>query len=366
MKLLNGYRMNLMLVGVVAAIVLGGGIAQADFTFGDLTNLGLTVNSSSGDGAPCISADGLTLFFDSNRSGGLGGGDIWVTMRPTTEDPWTEPVNLGPMVNSSAYESGPFISADGLSLYFQSERPGGIEGSRDIWVTTRPTTEYPWTEPVNLGLTVNSYKRDARPCISSDGLSLYFDSRRPGGFGYDDLYVTTRASEEDEWGVPVNLGPTVNHSRQDFNARISADGRLLFFVSADRPGFPGKDIWVTRRQAITDDWGAPVNLGTPINSSAGEGGVSIATDGRTLYFNSGDRPGGLGGSDIWQVSIDPIVDLNGDRIVDAEDMCIMVDYWGTDNSLCDIGPMPWGDGIVDVQDLIVLAEHLFEEFPPVE
>jgi hypothetical protein len=62
----------------------------------------------------------------------------------------------------------------------------------------------------------------------------------------------------------------------------------------------------------------------------------------------------------------PIVDFNGDGIVDAEDLCIMVDYWGTDEPLCDIGPMPWGDGVVDVEDLIVLAEHLFEEFPPVE
>jgi len=70
--------------------------------------------------------------------------------------------------------------------------------------------------------------------------------------------------------------------------------------------------------------------------------------------------------DLWQVPIEPIVDLNGDGIVDAADISIMVDHWGTDDPLCDIGPMPWGDGIVDVQDLIVLAEHLFERFPPVE
>ena len=61
-----------------------------------------------------------------------------------------------------------------------------------------------------------------------------------------------------------------------------------------------------------------------------------------------------------------IVDFNGDGIVDAADMCIMIDHWGEDYPLCDIAPPPFGDGIVDVQDLIVLAEHLFEEFPPVE
>ena len=89
----------------------------------------------------------------------------------------------------------------------------------------------------------------------------------------------------------------------------------------------------------------------------------ISADGSMLYFDS-NRPGGSGEGDLWQASIEPIVDLNGDGIVDSADMCIMVDHWGTDESLCDIGPMPWGDGIVDVQDLIVLAEHLFEEFPP--
>jgi hypothetical protein len=83
-----------------------------------------------------------------------------------------------------------------------------------------------------------------------------------------------------------------------------------------------------------------------------------------LYFCS-ERPGGLGGpyGDIYQAPIIPIVDFNGDCIVDAEDMCIMVDHWGEDYSLCDIGPMPWGDGVVDVEDLVVLAEHLFETIP---
>ena len=84
-----------------------------------------------------------------------------------------------------------------------------------------------------------------------------------------------------------------------------------------------------------------------------------------MYFCSG-KYGGYGEYDLFQVSIDPVVDLNSDGIVDATDMCIIVDNWGTDDPLCDIGPMPWGDGIVDVQDLIVLAGHLFEEFPPAE
>jgi hypothetical protein len=124
---------------------------------------------------------------------------------------------------------------------------------------------------------------------------------------------------------------------------------------------------MTTRTTTNDDWTEPVNIGPPVNVSIiSDISPVVSSDGRTLYFSSYARIGNYGAWDIWQAPIIPIVDLNSDGIVDATDMCIVVDNWGTDNSLCDIGPMPWGDGIVDVQDLIVLAEHLFEEFPPTE
>ena len=81
-----------------------------------------------------------------------------------------------------------------------------------------------------------------------------------------------------------------------------------------------------------------------------------------LYFTRG-ATAHANDYNIWQVEVTPIVDLNSDGIVDATDMCIIVDNWYTDNSLCDIAPAPMGDGVVDVQDLIVLAEHLFETIP---
>jgi hypothetical protein len=96
-----------------------------------------------------------------------------------------------------------------------------------------------------------------------------------------------------------------------------------------------------------------------------EGIPSLSPDQKTLYFGS-DQPGGIGSWDMYEVPIVPIVDFNGDGIVDVKDVVIMTEHWGENYSLCDIGPMPWGDGIVDVEDLIVLAEHLFEEVPPVE
>jgi hypothetical protein len=91
-------------------------------------------------------------------------------------------------------------------------------------------------------------------------------------------------------------------------------------------------------------------------------GPALSPDGSTLYFSASSAWGGFGNDDFWQVEFIPIVDFNGDRIVDSLDMCIMVDNWHTNSILCDIAPMPWGDGIVDVEDLKVLAEHLFEDY----
>jgi Tol biopolymer transport system component len=367
MKWVNGYKMSLMLFVFVVAIVLGSGEpSNADFTFGTPTNLGSVVNTSARDEEPCISLDGLSLYCCSLRPGGYGKYDLWITSRVTTEDDWGPPVNLGPTVNSSSADFTPKVSADGLMLYFVSDRPGGY-GSYDLWVTRRTTKQDDWGTPVNLGPTVNKSGMDACMAISDDGLELYFWSDRPGGYGSSDIWVTRRATIEETWSMPVNLGPTVNSSATELCSDISGDGLLLFFVSKRSGGYGGNygDIWITRRATISDSWGPPVNLGPTLNTSASETGPALSADGSTLYFGS-DRPGGSGGWDIWQASIDPVVDLNGDGIVDATDMCIIVDHWGTDNPLCDIGPTPFGDGVVDVQDLIVLAEHLFEEFPPVE
>ena len=331
--------------------------------------MGPTINTSSGDDPECFSSDGLELYLGSDRPGGYGGWDIWVARRPTINDDWGEPTNLGPPVNTSQKEVCASISADGLELYFSSDRPGGL-GSWDLWVTNRETKDNPWTEPVNLGPTVNSAATEYPPSISADGLSLHFTSKRPGGYGSFDIWVTKRATINDPWGSTVNLGAVVNSSASECYPFLSANGLSLFFsdeyYGPFRPGgFGSADMWVTTRASVNDPWGTPVNLGPMVNSSSRDGGTRISPDGYTLYFCS-ERPGGFGGSwgDIYQAPIIPIVDFNGDGVVDAADMCIMVDYWHTSKPLCDIGPTPLGDGIVDVQDLIVLAEHLFEEIFP--
>lgn len=232
---------------------------------------------------------------------------------------------------------------------------------------TRESTEDAWGPLVNLGQVVNTQYEEHLACVSPDGLELYFggysnEHARPGGYGHSDLWVTRRATRDDPWTEPVNLGPTVNTAFNDGRPSISPDGLLLFFDSNRPGGFGSLDLYVTRRATLSDLWGEPINLGPLVNTAAVEECARFSADGSTLYWDA-ERPGGYGDNDMWQASIEPIVDLNGDGIVDAEDMCIIVDNWGTDDPLCDIGPTPFGDGIVDVQDLIVLAEHLFEEVP---
>jgi len=214
--------------------------ANADFTFGTPTNLGPTVNSPARDLKPSVSADGLSLFFTSTRPGGLGGMDIWVTARETTDDDWGEPVNLGSPVNSTAWETS-CISHDGLSLYLSSTRSRGSNANADIWVTTRDTIQSEWDTLTNLGPTVNSSVDQCYLSIAADELSLYFSSNRSGGYGAYDLWVTTRETIHDPWGTPENLGPTVNSSVYEVDPSISPDGRILFFTS-DRSGGYGGDI----------------------------------------------------------------------------------------------------------------------------
>ncbi len=355
---------------VVSLLLLALAVpGRADFTFGEAVNLGLEVNSSTYDEVPSISADGLTLYFNSSRSGGHGNFDLWMTTRPTKDSPWGPPENLGPAINSPAREQSPKISTDGLSLYFNSNRSGNYTTGAwgDIWVTRRITVSAPWGTPVNLGPVINSPAHVFGPSISSDGLSLFFGAEFTGGLGNDDIWISTRATPESPWQQPMNLGPMVNSSAHDGGPSISADGLVLFFsgygMAPHRSGGYGNaDIWMTRRSSVSDSWGGAVNLGPTMNTSSYDFFPCIAADGSTLYFMS-DRPGGYGNWDLWQAPLIPIVDFNSDGQVDTADMALLVANWGKSQALCDIGPLPWGDGVVDEQDLRILMESLMTPRP---
>jgi predicted secreted protein len=332
-------------LGLVLALIVS--VANADYTFGEPAVVTTNRVSSSS-----VSTDGLSLYVDAPDGPGSWG--IWANTRNTTHDGWPDDTAIYSTPPNSSYSDGnPDISADGLTLFFDSDRPGG-EGDRDIYVLTRATTDDLWSEPVNLGPPINSAYFDAQSSVSPDGLSLFFCSKRPGGEGGRDIYVSTRATTDHLWSEPVNLGPIVNSSSDDSGPDISSDGLTLFFDSY-RPGGKGQnDVWVTTRATTDDPWGVPKNLGPVVNNSSYNYAPCISADGSTLYWWS--TVGRL-----RRVSINPVVDLNGDGIVDVLDAFELLEHWGTDNSLYDIAPSPFGDGMVDARDLIVLAEHMLVE-----
>jgi hypothetical protein len=273
----------------------------------------------------------------------------------TTPSTWTQPVNLGPPVNSASSDQGAFISKEGLSLYFVSTRPDGV-GSQDIYVSHRETVNDPWDPPENLGVIINTNFDDAAPTLSPDGHLLYFHSNRPG-FGGTDLYVSRRRDKRDDfgWQPPENLGGEVNTVGNErgltlfeddetgtITVYFDSDGRgdpggvniyastlnpdgsfgsavlvpelsspssdllpgirrdgLEIFLDSDRPGTFGlRDIWVSTRASTSDPWSIPVNLGPVVNSAALDARAALSFNCTSLYFQS-RRTGGLGEFDIY-------------------------------------------------------------------
>ncbi len=365
---MNGNRRTReILICVLAAanvLLVAGGNAKADFVFGTPENLGPGINGSGYESAVGLSTDGLSFYFLDFLAFPP---ELWVTTRATNDDPWGVATYLGlltPNDISTTTSSIGFLAtvttADGLECYWGTQLPGGY-GRRDIWCMTRESINDAWGPLENLGAPVNTTYDEHLACVSPDGLELYFSGydgagARPGGYGHSDLWVTRRATRDAPWTEPVNLGAAINSEYADARPSISPDGLLLFFDSTRPDGFGRPDLYVIRRATLSDPWGEPMNLGPVVNTAWLEECARISADGSTLYWDSG-RPDG-GDNDLWQASIEPVVDLDGDGIVTCSDVCIMVHCWGTDEPLCDIGPTPFGDGIVDVQDLIVLTEHL--------
>jgi hypothetical protein len=336
---------------------------KADFEFGTPTNLGATINSSADEYCVDVSDDGLCLVFSDSpfswRSGGRGNIDIWMATRDTTDEPFGPPVNVTEL-NTSYHDFSPTLSTDGLSVFFSSNRPGG-RGDMDLWMATRPSKTAPFPKPVNLGSTVNSGAGDFCPCLSADGLELYFNSSRWGGYGGScDVYVAKRATPNSAWRTPVNLGSRINTSHTEGNPQISADGLTLFYSSSKSGGYGQEDLWVVTRASTSAAWGTPVNLGPGINTSGKETSISIWEDGYVMFFVSG-RSGGVGQRDIWQVPIIPVLDFDGSGQIDMGDFTRLAQHWRHSESSVDIAPAALGDGKVNLRDLVVLAEYWLNE-----
>ena len=274
------------------------------------TNLGAAVNSPFEEILPHISKDGLSLYFSSNRPGGFGDFDIWVSQRAARGEAWGPPMNLGPVINTSFNDRAPALSRNGHYLFFASTRPGGF-GLLDIWVSHRTRThdDFDWEPPVNLGAGVNGTANDFGPdFLANDEIGmpvLFFGSSRPGLGGFD-IYISHLLANG-SFGA-ATLITELSSPQNDLRPTVRPDGLELFFDS-NRPGPPGvlgiglRDLWTSTRESVSEPWSTPTNLGPIVNSEFNEGFPALSSHGATLIFSS-DRPGGFGGSDLYLSSRD--------------------------------------------------------------
>jgi len=281
-------------------------------------NLGPIVNSEFDDTHPAISANGRSLYISSTRPvGSFGAADIWVSQRASVNDPWGPPQNLGPNINTPYNDAAPNLSFDGHWLYFHSNRPGGC-GIADLYVSYREDTDddFGWEPAVDLGCAINSHRPyfSNGPTYFKDDetgtVTMYFNGNRPEGIGIANIYVSTQG--HDGTFGPAVLVPELSSPKMDGRTAIRRDG-LEMLISSNRSGSIGSnDIWVSTRASTSDAWSTPVHLGPQINSGFFDGGSALSCDGSTLYFTS-SRPGGLGGRDLYVSTRTEVCDDQDDR-----------------------------------------------------
>lgn len=257
------------------------------------------LNTPSLDGCPIQAPDGLSLYQASNRPGGLGGLDIWVARRTSTDAPFGAPEVLGAPINSAADDFCP-TPVRGGGLFFVSRRTTAEScGLGDIYFS-RLNPVHGWSTPTHLACAPsgpNSALDEQGPSyVEVDGSALLYFSRSSGTVP-GDIYVGEKLANG-SFG-PASPVTELNSPGNDIQPNVRKDGLEVVFSSNHAyPGAQGsQDLYVSTRSTSSDPWSTPVNLGTAVNTSAGETRPSLSWDALTLLF--GRSPGPEGMSDIY-------------------------------------------------------------------
>ena len=244
------------------------------------------VNVAAHDGCPIEAPDGLSLYIASNRSGGVGGLDIWVATRASTDASWGQPQNLGAPVNSTADDFCP-TPVHGNGLYFVSRKAGGC-GLGDVYFA-RKNPVHGWSEPQHLACAPagpNSDLDEQGPSyVEDDSEELLFFSRSraaaQGGAVPGDIFVSEKSGGT--FG-PAALVGELSGSANDIQPNVRKDGREVVFSSNRAGGLGSQDIWTSTRASIHAPWSAPLNLGPNVNSADSETRPSLSWDAKRLYL----------------------------------------------------------------------------------
>jgi hypothetical protein len=279
-------------IGLALAIAIPAAVIGKDFGPWGLAVQEPGINIAAvNDGCPIESPDGRSLFIASNRTGTFGGNDIWVASRPHERAPWSEPVNLGPTVNTSANDFCP-TPLEGGWLLFVSERTGAGTcnagpGLGDMYIT-RLNPANGWDAPRHLGCDAdgsgpNFPGGEFGPSLvrTAQGTYLFFSSN---GYGVDmDIYASRmRTDRTFEPASPVSELNTVGTA--DFMPNVSRNGLEIVFNSNRTGGFGGQDVYTAWRSSTADRWSTPVNLGPNVNTGGNETRSSLSGDGHRLHF----------------------------------------------------------------------------------
>ena len=270
-----------------------------------IINMGPTINDEYNDFSPVISVDENALFFTSRRlrtdstnanlidyKTGQYFEDIYVSYRDRN-GAWQSPELLS--INEASHNSATInVSIDGQELFIYKDTEGGGDIFQSLLVGET------WSYPEKLSSDINTSSWETHSAKSADGNTMYFVSDRPGGFGGRDLYRCVKLPNG-QWSKALNLGPKVNTKHDDDAPFIHPDGRSLYFASKGHESMGGFDIFITRTSE-KGDWSKPENIGYPINAVDDDIFFVTSADSRRAYFSS-DRDGGFGRKDIYMVEL---------------------------------------------------------------
>ncbi len=247
------------------------------------TNLGPAVNSPDSDIGPIIAADGNKLFFTSDRAGGRGGQDIWVSDRKNGK--WTEPRNLGDQVNTKYNEGPDSVSVDNRTIYFTRCDKIGQPGTCDIYSATLDESMDKWTNVENLGDNINSEFNDANASISYSGNTIYYVSDRPTKDKERrdwDIFVSHKKGNR--WSKGERVSKTINTTGNEIHVMIHQDGKSFYFSSDGHGGFGQADIFISKIENGT--FSKPNNLGPHINTPKNDMYFTLPAAGDLAYLAS--------------------------------------------------------------------------------
>jgi outer membrane protein OmpA-like peptidoglycan-associated protein/tetratricopeptide (TPR) repeat protein len=242
------------------------------------TNMGDSINSLVYEYFPSLTIDGKKMIFTRRINN-----DEDFYQSDLINGVWSNATALKGRINTNFNEGAQNISQDGEWLIFTGcNYPEGV-GSCDLYIAKKAKNGS-WNDPENLGDIINTDAWESSPSLSPDKRFLYFSSNRLGGYGGKDIWVSER-NNQNRWGKPFNLGPTINTKNDEASPFIHADNQTLYFSSDGLPGYGNTDLFVSKKQ--TDGtWGEPLNLGYPINTIDDEGSLIVSADGRTGYYAS--------------------------------------------------------------------------------